>query len=138
MRPLIVEIDLYDDQNECEKEPVEFFLKRWIFSVCNSQLGGRILFAPPNMRVFLLHNDLLGNGTCSVTGGRISYSVGTNGNKPKGNLKAIKINSSELKSLKRFSYRSWWSNWGISLSGRTATKGKKNLEENLKKIAKIC
>ena len=39
------------------------------FSVCAPQLCGLILFAPPDARAILLHNDLLCNGTCSVTGG---------------------------------------------------------------------
>ena len=40
-----------------------------IFSVCAPQLSGRILFAPPDARAIFLHNDLLCNDTCSVTGG---------------------------------------------------------------------
>ena len=47
--------------------------KSRIFSVCAPpQLSGRILFDylhPPDARVIFLHDDVLCNGTCSVTGG---------------------------------------------------------------------
>ena len=33
------------------------------------QLSGRILFATPDARAIFLHNDLLCNDTCAVTGG---------------------------------------------------------------------
>ena len=36
------------------------------------QLTGCILFATPRRAIFL-HNDLLCNDTCSVTGGSITY-----------------------------------------------------------------
>ena len=36
-------------------------------------LSGRILFAPPEASAVFLLNDLLVNGTCSVTGGSIAY-----------------------------------------------------------------
>ena len=43
------------------------------------QLSRRILFAPPDARAIFLHSDLLCNGTCSVTGGRITYWGGGGG-----------------------------------------------------------
>ena len=44
------------------------------------QLSGGILLEPPHARAIFLHNDLLCNGTCSVSGGRITYrGGGTNG-----------------------------------------------------------
>ena len=39
-----------------------------IFSVCAPQLSRCILFASPDACDIFLHNDLLRNGTCSVTG----------------------------------------------------------------------
>ena len=50
-----------------------------------SQLSGRILFASPRGTSILLHNDLLCNGTCSVTGGayRTGGGGGRNGNDPR-------------------------------------------------------
>ena len=65
--------------------------KIWIFSVCAQthpppppQLIWRILFAPPDARAIFLHDDLLCNGTCSVTeGGGITYWGGTDGKDPK-------------------------------------------------------
>ena len=50
-------------------------------------LVGAYYLQPPDARVIILHNDLLCNGTCSATGGRITYLVGgTNGKDPKKNL----------------------------------------------------
>ena len=37
------------------------------------KLIGRILFTPPDARAIFLHNDLLCNGKCSVTGWSITY-----------------------------------------------------------------
>ena len=45
-----------------------------LFRLCPPpQLSGCILFAPPDARAIFLHNDLLCNDTCSVTGGSITY-----------------------------------------------------------------
>ena len=46
------------------------------------QLSGRILFALPDARAIFLHSNLLCNGTCSVTGGCITYWGGTIGKDP--------------------------------------------------------
>ena len=43
-----------------------------IFSVCDPQLSGCILFAPPDARAIFLHNDLLCNDMCSVTAGSVT------------------------------------------------------------------
>ena len=43
---------------------------------------GAYYLHPPDARTIFLHNDLLCNGTCSVTGGRITYWGGTNGKDP--------------------------------------------------------
>ena len=45
------------------------------------QFSGRILFAAPDASAIFLHNDLLCNGTCSVTGGA-KRTGGTNGKDP--------------------------------------------------------
>ena len=46
-------------------------------------ISGRILFAHPDARAMFLHNDLLCNGTCSVTGGGAHNVLGgTNGKDP--------------------------------------------------------
>ena len=51
-----------------------FVFQFGIFSVCAPpQLSGRILFVPPHARAIFLHSNLLCNGTCFVTGGRITY-----------------------------------------------------------------
>ena len=49
--------------------------KKDLFRLCPPpQISGRILFAPPKCTCHIfLRNDLLCNGTCSVTGGRITY-----------------------------------------------------------------
>ena len=60
--------------------------KFWIFSVCAPQLSGRILFATPDARVIFLDNDLLCNGTCSVTGAN-----GTNGENQRKGSQIISI-----------------------------------------------
>ena len=45
-----------------------------LFRLCPPpELSGCILFAPPDARAIFLHNDLLSNDTCSVTGERITY-----------------------------------------------------------------
>ena len=47
-------------------------------------LVGAYYLHPPDARAIFLHSDLLCNGTCSVTGGRITYwgGGGTNGKDP--------------------------------------------------------
>ena len=65
------------------------YQKSDLFRLCPPpQLNGCILFAPPDARALFLHKDLLCNGTCSVTGGRITYGRGgsTNGKDPKSLL----------------------------------------------------
>ena len=62
--------------------PVTEHMPLRIFSVYAPQLSGRIFFAPPDASAIFLHGDLLCNGTCSVTGGRITYWGGTNGKDP--------------------------------------------------------
>ena len=63
--------------------------KIWIFSVCAPpppSLVGAYYLQPPDARAIFLHNDLLCNDTCSVTGGSITYwggGGGTNGKDPK-------------------------------------------------------
>ena len=44
---------------------------------------GAYYLQPPDARAIFLHNDLLCNDTCSVTGGSITYWGGTNGKDPK-------------------------------------------------------
>ena len=39
-----------------------------IFSVCDPSLVGAYYLHPPDARAIFLHNNLLCNGTCSVTG----------------------------------------------------------------------
>ena len=55
-----------------------------IFSVCAPpSLVGAYYLQPPDARAIFLHNDLLCNDTCSVTGGSITYwGGGTNGKDP--------------------------------------------------------
>ena len=56
-----------------EKALIGLFKIR-IFPFVPPQLSGRILFAPLRRTCnIFLHNDLLCNGTYSVTGGRITY-----------------------------------------------------------------
>ena len=46
-------------------------------------LVGAYYLQPPDARAIFLHSNLLCNGTCSVTGGRITYwGGGTNGKDP--------------------------------------------------------
>ena len=44
-----------------------------IFFVCAPRLMGAICLHPLEAGAIFLHNGLPGNGTCSVTGGRITY-----------------------------------------------------------------
>ena len=72
------------------------FEKRDLFRLCPPppELSGRILFSPPDARAIFLYNDLLCNGTCFVTGGRITYwGGGTNEKDPKKDSKLLKSNS---------------------------------------------
>ena len=46
-------------------------------------LVGAYYLHPPDARAIFLHSNLLCNGTCSVTGGRITYWGGTNGKDPR-------------------------------------------------------
>ena len=52
-------------------------IKHLIFSVCAPppppSLVGAYYLQPPDARAIFLHNDLLCNDTCSVTGGSITY-----------------------------------------------------------------
>ena len=84
--------------------------KFWIFSVCAPpppppSLVGAYYLHPPDARAIFLHNDLLCNGTCSVTGGRITYWGGTNGKdpkffvKPNVHTKTLTIDSDSLNSF---------------------------------------
>ena len=41
--------------------------------VCAPSLVGAYYLRPPDARAIFLHNDLLCNGTCFVSGGRITY-----------------------------------------------------------------
>ena len=45
-------------------------------------LVGAYYLQPPDARAIFLHNDLLYNDTCSVTGGSITFWGGTNGKDP--------------------------------------------------------
>ena len=70
---------------------IYFTVKNRIFSVCAPpppSLVGAYYLQPPDARAIFLHNDLLCNDTCSVTGGSITYWGGTNGKDPK-NLTVI-------------------------------------------------
>ena len=49
-------------------------------------LVGAYYLQPPDARAIFLHNDLLCNDTCSVTGGSITYWGGTNGKDPPSEL----------------------------------------------------
>ena len=52
----------------------EQFIKDRIFSVCAPpSLVGAYYLQPPDARAIILHNDLLSNDACSVTGGSITY-----------------------------------------------------------------
>ena len=59
----------------------ESFLKCF-FSICASQLSGCYLHSPDPRDIFL-NEDLLCNGTCSVSRGSLKYWGGTNGKDPK-------------------------------------------------------
>ena len=54
-----------------------------LFRLCPPSLVGAYYLQPPDARAIFLHNDLLCNDTCSVTGGSITYWGGTNGKDPK-------------------------------------------------------
>ena len=56
-----------------------------LFRLCPPpSLVGAYYLQPPDARAIFLHNDLLCNDTCSVTGGSITYwGGGTNGKDPK-------------------------------------------------------
>ena len=58
-----------------------------LFRLCPPSLVGAYYLQPPDARATFLHNDLLCNDTCSVTGGSITYwgggGGGTNGKDPK-------------------------------------------------------
>ena len=47
--------------------------------VLPASLVGAYYLHPSGARAIFLHNDLLCNDTCSVTGGNITYWGGTNG-----------------------------------------------------------
>ena len=53
-----------------------------LFRLCPPSLVGAYYLHPPDARAIFLHDDLLCNGTCSVTGGSITYWGGTNGKDP--------------------------------------------------------
>ena len=53
-----------------------------LFRLCPPSLVGAYYLQPPDARAIFLHNDLLCNDTCSVTGGSITYWGGTNGKDP--------------------------------------------------------
>ena len=54
-----------------------------LFRLCPPpSLVGAYYLQPPEARAIFLHNDLLCNDTCSVTGGSITYWGGTNGKDP--------------------------------------------------------
>ena len=61
-------------------------MQNWLFSVCPPppppSLVGAYYLHPPDPRAIFLNNDLLCNGSCSVTGGRITYWGGTKGKDP--------------------------------------------------------
>ena len=75
------------------KEVMGDVKKFGFFSVCAPQLSGNKLFAPPpppppppDARAIFLHDELLCNGTCSVTSGThnvLGGGGGTNGKDPK-------------------------------------------------------
>ena len=53
-------------------------------------LVGAYYLQPPDARAIILHNDLLSNDACSVTGGSKTYWGGTNGKDPKFSSKLKK------------------------------------------------
>ena len=53
-------------------------------------LVGAYYLQPPDTRAIFLHNDLLCNDTCSVTGGSITYWGGTNGKNPRSDYSSEK------------------------------------------------
>ena len=58
-----------------------------LFRLCPPpSLVGAYYLQPPDPRAIFLHNDLLCNDTCSVTGGSITYWGGTNGKDPENLL----------------------------------------------------
>ena len=71
-----------------EKSRCEFFFRtqRGSFPFVPPSLVGAYYLQPPDARAIFSHNDLLCNGTCSVTGGSITYwgggGGGTNGKDP--------------------------------------------------------
>ena len=65
-----------------------YLVKKWdLFRLCTPSLVGAYYLHPPDARAIFLHSDLLCNGTCSVTGGCITYWGGTNGKDPKNDRK---------------------------------------------------
>ena len=66
-----------------KSEVVDIHFNFKIFSVCAPPSLVRAYYLqPPDARAIFLHNDLLCNDTCSVTGGSITYWGGTNGKDP--------------------------------------------------------
>ena len=59
-------------------------IKNWdLFRLFPPSLVGAYYLQPPDARAIFLHNDLLCNGTCSVTGGEHNVLGGTNGKDPR-------------------------------------------------------
>ena len=69
-----------------------------LFRLC-PQVNGCILFASPDARAVILHNDLLCNYTCSVTGGRITYWGGAQTEKIHFSNSVIKRDSDPSKAV---------------------------------------
>ena len=63
--------------------PHESYPSPDLFRLCPPSLVGAYYLQPPDARAIFLHNDLLCNDTCSVTGGSITYWGGTNGKDPR-------------------------------------------------------
>ena len=78
-------------------------------------LVGAYYLQPPDARAIFLHNDLLCNDTCSVTGGSITYWGGTNGKDPKLVSQSIRLTWYNLHVLMSFLEKNWayttYSNW---------------------------
>ena len=77
---------IFEEDDCCSDRNMQMNKKEGSFPFVPPSLVGAYYLHPPDARAIFLHNDLLCNGTCSVTGGRITYwgrGGGTNGKDPK-------------------------------------------------------
>ena len=82
MKPLMINAT---DRNTINHDNYQFYFNKLftlkgikdLFRLCPPSLVGAYYLQPPDARAIFLHNDLLCNDTCSVTGGSITYWGGT-------------------------------------------------------------